>query len=344
MPLLFSDRTPVYRGAMNPPRPNLFDFATSELSQDAFLSWCIAWADSKYAATDPALHALGRDLVSALFRAAGKAVPGGEYTVEVKRQLKRLDVVAEIGETHLLAIEDKVHAMELHNPLKDYIDKIAALYPQRERAFIFLKTGDQASYEGVQADGWIPFKRSQLLEVLRRADGCQNAIYSDFVALIESREAAVQRFKTAPVDEWGPGDAAFVGLFLQLQGLLADGEWRYVANPSGGFLGFWWNFEKIEGGEVYFQLEEKNLVAKIWAERAERRGDLRELWFRRVVEAISGFKRPERFGNGEYMTVAVGGDYRVKGPDGRLDLEATAQALRAATAALSKLVAASSAR
>ena len=119
------------------------------------------------------------------------------------------------------------------------------------------------------------------------------------------------------------------------------GDWRYVPNPSGGFLGFWWNNEGIEGGEIYLQLEEDALVAKIWAETPERRGELRERWFRRVAESIPGFTRPKRFGNGEYMTVATHGDYRIKSPDGRLDLEATVRALQATTAALSRLVAAS---
>nr|WP_260390277.1 hypothetical protein [Ornithobacterium rhinotracheale] len=28
-------------------KPNLFQYATSELSQDAFLCWLIAWADAR---------------------------------------------------------------------------------------------------------------------------------------------------------------------------------------------------------------------------------------------------------------------------------------------------------
>ena len=321
--------------------PNLFDHATSELSQDAALCWCIAWADSRYAAADPAMHAIGRDLVASMYNTAKAEAPGGDYSVVIKRQLEHVDIVAEIGANHLLVIEDKVHSAEHSNQLNAYALALAAEYPQRQRVFIFLKTGDQSSYRGVQADRWTTFLRHELLAVLRRGDGCRNAIYLDFLAMIEGREAAVQRFRTTPVSEWGDGDPAYIGLFLQLQILLGDGDWRYVPNPSGGFLGFWWNNEGIEGGEIYLQLEEDALVAKIWAETPERRGELRERWFRRVAESVPGFTRPKRFGNGEYMTVATHGDYRIKGPDGRLDLEATVRALQATTAALSRLVAAS---
>jgi hypothetical protein len=321
--------------------PNLFDHATSELSQDAALCWCIAWADSRYAATDPAMHAIGRDLVASMYDAAKAEAPGGDYSVVIKRQLHHVDIVAEIGANHLLVIEDKVHSAEHSNQLNAYALALAAKYPQRQRVFIFLKTGDQSSYLGVQADRWTTFLRHELLAVLRRGDACRNAIYLDFLDMIEAREAAVQRFRTTPVSEWRDGDPAYIGLFLQLQILLRDGDWSYVPNPSGGFLGFWWNTLGIEGGKIYLQLEEHVLVAKICAETPERRGDLRQLWFRRVAESVPGFTRPKRFGNGEYMTVATYGDYRIKSPEGRLDLEATVHALQATTAALSRLVAAS---
>ena len=58
--------------------PNLFDYATSELSQDAALCWSIAWADSRHAATDPAMHAIGRDLVASMFYAAKAEAPKKE--------------------------------------------------------------------------------------------------------------------------------------------------------------------------------------------------------------------------------------------------------------------------
>ena len=37
-------------------RPNLFDYATSELSQDAFLLWFLRWADPIYKDEDLSLH------------------------------------------------------------------------------------------------------------------------------------------------------------------------------------------------------------------------------------------------------------------------------------------------
>jgi hypothetical protein len=42
--------------------------------------------------------------------------------------------------------------------------------------------------------------------------------------------------------------------------------------------------------------------------------------------------RPARFGNGQWMTVAVLDDYRGAGPDGRLDLDRMVRVLRQAEA------------
>ena len=46
--------------------PNIFEFATSELSQDAMFAWLISWADDKFLKVDPELCQLGKALVALL--------------------------------------------------------------------------------------------------------------------------------------------------------------------------------------------------------------------------------------------------------------------------------------
>lgn len=322
-------------------RPNLFRYAPSELSQDAILCWLIAWADSAQATTDPTLHALGRDFVAALFRAAGIPPPELTYSVELRPQFKHVDIVAEIGATHLLAIEDKVDSREHSDQLNTYAQALRAEYSHRQLALVFLKTGDQASYAGVKADGWITFHRRDLLSLLRRAGPCPNAIYRDFLESLEEREVALQRFVTAPVDNWRRGDPAYIGLFIALQAEFPDGRWDYVPNKSGGFLGFWWNFTALPSGEVYLQLEEGILVVKLKVDFTDswNRGYLRTHYRSFVIKGMPGFTKLKKSGSGTTMTLAKRGDYRVRGDDGRLDLQATIRLLREASAALSVAVA-----
>lgn len=259
--------------------------------------------------------------------------------MEVKRQVDHVDIIAEIGAGHLLVIEDKVHASEHSNQLKLFAQAVKKRYPDRAPALIFLKTGDQASYSGVTADGWTTFLRHELLMVLRRGGECSNAIFRDFLAILSTREAAVHRVTTAPVAEWEARDPAYIGLYLELQTRLKDGKWAYVPNEAGGFFAFWWSVETLQGGTLYLQIEEKSLVAKVAVKKDSRRREMRDRWSRRIVGGVPGFARPGRFGHGQCMTVATRGDYRVTGADGRIDLPATVQLLREAAAALSRLVA-----
>ena len=43
--------------------PNLFDFAPSELAQDAILCWLYSWSDSKFRTVNCELHGAGRGLL-----------------------------------------------------------------------------------------------------------------------------------------------------------------------------------------------------------------------------------------------------------------------------------------
>lgn len=43
--------------------PNIFSYATSELSQDAMIAWLAAWADPGFAKIDYALHSCGINLL-----------------------------------------------------------------------------------------------------------------------------------------------------------------------------------------------------------------------------------------------------------------------------------------
>lgn len=65
-------------------KPNLFDYATSELSQDAFLSWIINWADKKY--EGQSMNECGRRVVE---RLSNNKIPATEsYTVNICKQYK----------------------------------------------------------------------------------------------------------------------------------------------------------------------------------------------------------------------------------------------------------------
>ena len=63
--------------------PNIFSYATSELSQDAMIAWLLQWASPEYGEADPDLHRTGKEFVRLL---AGKSDDFHIESVDVGRQ------------------------------------------------------------------------------------------------------------------------------------------------------------------------------------------------------------------------------------------------------------------
>ena len=111
--------------------PNLFEYATKELSQDAMICWLIDWAGTE---TDgepekEELRQCGRAFVEALFqkwRDWGYTVELDEIIrTEVLRQENRIDVLARVDGRHVLLIEDKTNTGAHGNQLEEYLSLVA---------------------------------------------------------------------------------------------------------------------------------------------------------------------------------------------------------------------------
>lgn len=326
--------------------PNLFKYATSELSQDAFLCWLLAWADQDHAQADHALHTTAVDFVEALLRKCDIPLPGRSLQVQVLRQENHIDVVALIGKDIVLAIEDKCQTQDHSEQLPRYRTTLAKEWSERRPARVYLKTGDQSDYARVEGQRWATFTRPEMMAVLDHGDRrVQNAIFCDFLDHLKVLERDFQAYRTTVLSQWSP--PAWRGFYHAIRECLEEGGWGYVPNPTGGFTGFWWCWNKIPGGQLYLQLEEGNLVVKVDVPEKDRRSAIRDEWSRRVIEAKPleplKFTRPRKFGHGHWMTVATHGEYRSE-KDGLLDLEGTIATLRSAMVFVKKLAGEADAR
>jgi len=179
-----------------------------------------------------------------------------------------------------------------------------------------------------------------MLDVLKGAGEVDSDVILDFRDYLEQLDAAVSSFQTLPPQSWT--GAAWQGFFEIVKAEFSDANWDYVPNAIGGFMGLWWNWRTVPGGQVYLRLEEDKLVAKVEAaaNNSEDRAALRDRWSKRVVASTSSvrFERPPRFGNGTTMTVAVSAaPYLQTRSDGRLDLQMTLQVLQRASREISQI-------
>jgi hypothetical protein len=319
--------------------PNLFSFATSELSQDAFICWLLSWAAPEHASADRALNSIACALLDRLLELGKVNKPEKYERIEVKKQVHHMDVLVEINGRLAIIIEDKTFTRHHSAQLERYLANVSGQLGRENVAAIYFKTGDQSSYAEVEAAGYAPFRRADLLNVLEqgRKLGVANRIFLDFEDYLRSLEDAIGGFKAKPFEQWDWH--CWTGFFIELQKRLGDGDWDYVPNPSGGFVGFWWHWRENK----YLQLEEEKLCFKIQVDDNTLRATAWEEWHNALVTA-AGFsqlplQRPARRGSGTWMTVArADGEYRRTKLDGTLDIEGTLEVLRKAEALLDSAI------
>ncbi len=337
--------------------PNLFDFAYSELSQDAFLCWLLSWAKEEYATADTSLHQCARRFIAALFEKHGLSAPAPISKIEIKQQHKKIDVFCVINDEYAIIIEDKTDTKNHSQQLVRYRDDIKTEgYPDKKILGIYYKTEDQGDrYKEVKDGNFEPFLRRDMLQVLNGYTG-KSEILLSYRARLQVISDEVESYKTSPLDGW-PW-RAWMGFYLALQTALKESTWDYVPNQSGGFLGLWWSWHGDDECEQYLQLEQKTeqvqqtdqkdkkekrhgvLCFKIDVKDKPRYGELRDKWRKAIADQSENhpmlvLDKPSRFGFGKTMTVCIHkGDYRVVGAENKIDMEKTLALLKSAEQAL----------
>ena len=113
---------------------NLFQYATKELSQDAFFCWLINWINYPEAPQYP----VG---VATLDLFLGKNRPDKYFNVQVKRQYKKIDVLILFNDCYALIVEDKTNTSEHGDQIARYKKLMNDEYPDRQILTAYVKTG-----------------------------------------------------------------------------------------------------------------------------------------------------------------------------------------------------------
>ena len=90
------------------PKPNLFNYATKELSQDAIICWLIEWAGTQAEnESEQQLRKVGHAFVDALLTKHGVVLTGSVRCTEIHQQNLGIDVLARgvYGNPHAEAAE-----------------------------------------------------------------------------------------------------------------------------------------------------------------------------------------------------------------------------------------------
>lgn len=125
--------------------PNIFHFATKELSQDAFLCWLLSWANKNYNQTET------KDFYNFAQLFIQKTTGRNDLTLhKISRQEKHIDILLELKDTkgnlYAIVIEDKVFTQEHDQQIERYVKEIKNI--ASENIYImYFKTGFTSEQE-----------------------------------------------------------------------------------------------------------------------------------------------------------------------------------------------------
>ncbi|MGL4982995.1 MAG: PD-(D/E)XK nuclease family protein [Treponemataceae bacterium] len=255
-------------------KPNIFKLATKELSQDAFFTWLLQWADDKHK-SDMVLHETAKDFVRLLI---GQNAQYPITSVKAERQWKNIDIKAIINDEYFICIEDKTNTKEHSNQLERYKETVQEYYGNSHKlVFIYLKTGNESALtlKKVKEKGYSIIGRKEVLEILDKRQNTNDIIcdFHSYLAEIEKQTNLYHNF-----EKLTSSHRAGQGFYLKIQEHISEWtDWRHVSNKTGGFLGFWYHWrEKKERGKIYIQIENAfkhgiKLVLKIteWDKRVD---------------------------------------------------------------------------
>lgn len=305
--------------------PNIFKYATSELSQDAFLLWFLQWANPTFASSDKNLNKCACNFIYAILSQA----PFEIKNVKVYKQWNNIDVFAVINEKFSIIIEDKTNTSEHSNQLIRYFGYIST-NPNFKNSIlycIYYKTGNESTrrineiretfIKQTHSDRFKVLERKDMINILKEYKG-NNVFLTDYYYHINAIEEKTNSFQTLPIDKWEW--RTWEGFYKKIEQIkmkesIKDKNlgWGTINSPSGAFVGLWWHWCKDslhDKSYLYLQIEgggkqTGRLCIKL--DMSMSSADYREVrnyWTKRVEDKNAIFKRPIRRGIGKWMTIA----------------------------------------
>ena len=293
-------------------RPNIFSYATSELSQDAMFCWLIEWAGKKYEDVDGDLYNIGQNFVKLLINNQDCIID----KVHVIKQKQNIDIVVEINNNIVLVIEDKTETSVRHNQLEKYREEIKDKYKGNgmDLRYVYVKTGNEplSILNDVKTKGYNIILRKDILKCIEKYNGdCQ--LLLDYIAHLCIIEEKTNQFSQIPFNEWKNEWYSWQGFYMELGKSLINSDWKYVPNPSGGFLCLHWYHHYIDKSvnedKMYLLFEESKLCFKISCVDKDRQSNVRNVQSNKILKLAKdkGYNEiiKPNFGKGKDMTIAI---------------------------------------
>lgn len=293
--------------------PNLFKFAPSELSQDAFFAWLISFADKKYQHEFSDLHQVAQSLLLAFIKKCRPDFKIDIQTVSIQKQHKHIDIVVIINDNFRILIESKTNSKEHGNQLKRYGEY--AIHQNWNFIGIYLKTGNEPNYSlnnisyktkelGVVFN---VFNRQDILNIFNNYKHIDNSIFLDYFNYIQEIENKTNSYHELQIQNWY--SRSWQGFYQYLEEKNMIYWWDIINNKDSRIWGA--NLAKIlwNGVSITLGIRQNKLAFIITIEDKSKQKSMRNDASKFLLQhahqnGLTEIIKPKRFGNGKFMAIA----------------------------------------
>lgn len=305
-------------------KPNIFNYATKELSQDAFIAWLLEWANEEYKYNEP-LNKAGIELVN-LFTKNDESI-GIIKTVKVFLQVNKIDILVIVNDEIYIVIEDKTYSSEHNDQLNRYKEFVNNNVKIKKPIFVYLKIGAITTFEKDKAisSGYNIVEKHEILEVLKKVH-TDNDILNDFKDFINKKvEAYKQKFTKNMLKhiniERHKNRENIEGFFTKLQSI-TEKEAIFGYTPNVYYFNFYYkSFEK--GQKILLSIHNDPLNLFVYVEGNNDLLTLNNYYNYLEIIAVNNnisISKPKRFVSGNNSKLAIVNDVFPENDDHEIDL------------------------
>ncbi len=187
---------------------NIFDYATKELSQDAFLCWLF----ENYNCENIKVREISLNLLSEF---SHNSATDQITKLQTFKQWRYIDVLVQFecgNKIHIVAIEDKTYSEE-HNQLKNYNNELSEYVKEQKEKYkndvqchkVFYKTAiiDKSEENRIMiADGWEIYDIKRIHGFFSLYSNTGNDILDDYILHISDIYKMLYNYKSIDFEQW----------------------------------------------------------------------------------------------------------------------------------------------
>lgn len=245
---------------------NVFNFATSELSQDALLCYWFNFATKEHFNESIEERESAQVLLSNIINKhyGLNLLPKDIIVNKIVKQFNFIDILLLVNNKYFILIEDKTYTFEHEKQIDNYLTK---LFEPNEKTKLFINNNfeinptkkntvpvyfkmiDQNKYE---EDRYIKIIRNDILDILNEYNFKDLSILSMFKQHLLAIDDQVNNFEDYPFSAWSHNQ--YFGFFNSIKDKLRlkDDNFNigYLNNKGGGFFAAWFNSEQIDFPDI----------------------------------------------------------------------------------------------